>query len=100
LPPEALAELMGRCLAAMTALIAAQFAKAADGASSQARAACGDGDRLLDVADASAMTGLSRAQLYRNRNLPFRVRVGALQTRFSKRAIERWIRAKTERPKP
>jgi predicted DNA-binding transcriptional regulator AlpA len=54
-------------------------------------------DRLLDVDAAAAVTGLSVDQLYRRKNLPFRVQAGPGTVRFSVRGIERWIRAKTIR---
>jgi predicted DNA-binding transcriptional regulator AlpA len=54
-----------------------------------------EGDRLLTIDDAVFKTGLSKDQLYRRRDLPFRVNAGPGTVRFSEVGIERWIRAKT-----
>jgi len=55
-------------------------------------------DRLIGVDGAAQMTGLSVDQLYRRKDLPFRVKAGPGSLRFSVKGIERWIRAKTLKP--
>jgi predicted DNA-binding transcriptional regulator AlpA len=55
-------------------------------------------DRLVDIDECSAITGLSIDQLYRRKDLPFRVKLGPATVRFSANGIARWIRAKTQRP--
>jgi predicted DNA-binding transcriptional regulator AlpA len=54
-------------------------------------------DRLLSIDEAVIKTGLSKDQLYRRKDLPFRVKVGPAQVRFSQTGIEKWIKAKTVR---
>jgi predicted DNA-binding transcriptional regulator AlpA len=54
-------------------------------------------DRLVGVNEASSITGLTADQLYRRKDLPFRVQAGPGTVRFSVKGIERWIRAKTIR---
>jgi predicted DNA-binding transcriptional regulator AlpA len=56
------------------------------------------GDRVLDIAEAAAKTGLTRDALYRRKDLPFRVRKSAGRIGFSEAGIERWIFAKTANP--
>lgn len=56
------------------------------------------GDRLLTVEEAAQQLGLSRDYLYRHaKTLPFTVRVGPRQLRFSLRGIERYIRQRAGR---
>lgn len=81
-------ELIAQCAAALAALSAPIVA--------EVHAPVGDGgDRLLDVEEAAAKTGLTRNALYRRKDLPFKVRTGPKQVRFSSCGIEHWIRAKT-----
>lgn len=52
-----------------------------------------EGDHLLTVAEASQKLGTSKDWLYRRaKALPFTVRLGLRQLRFSARGIERYIR--------
>jgi predicted DNA-binding transcriptional regulator AlpA len=53
-------------------------------------------DRLISIGEASSITGLSVDQLYRRKDLPFRVQAGPAQVRFSTHGIARWIKAKTQ----
>src|SRR5262249_28023525 len=52
-----------------------------------------DADRLVDVEEASRLTGLSRDALYR-RHLPFKTKLGANTLRFSVNGISRWVASK------
>ncbi len=57
-----------------------------------------DGDTLLDVREAAKRLGTSSDYLYRNsKRLPFTVRLGPRQLRFSARGIERYIRQRQGR---
>ena len=50
-------------------------------------------DRLLSVAEASDKLGMTKDYLYRHADtLPFSVRVGSKQLRFSLNGIERYIK--------
>lgn len=52
-----------------------------------------EGDSLVDVTEAARRLGTSRDYLYRHSaKLPFTVRLGPRQLRFSSRGIERFIR--------
>jgi predicted DNA-binding transcriptional regulator AlpA len=54
-------------------------------------------DRFITTAEASRLTGLSRATLYRRADeLPFGRRVGGRSVRFSLLGIEDWQRQKEE----
>ncbi len=58
----------------------------------------GEGDRLLTVEEAAHRLGVSKDFLYRKaRVLPFTVRLGPRQLRFSLRGIERHIRQRQGR---
>jgi excisionase family DNA binding protein len=62
-------------------------------------AAPGDGDRLLTVEQAAERLGVTKDSLYRNaKTLPFVVRLGPGQLRFSAAGIDCYIRAKTLKP--
>ena len=53
-------------------------------------------DRLLTVKEAAGILGTSQDWLYRNASrLPFMVRLGEAQVRFSCRGIQKWIRLRT-----
>jgi predicted DNA-binding transcriptional regulator AlpA len=52
-------------------------------------------ERLLDVAEAAKLLGVTEDWLYREPALPFKVRVGANMVRFSYLGILKWIRQKT-----
>jgi excisionase family DNA binding protein len=55
------------------------------------------GDHLLTANEAAARLGISTDNLYRKaRSLPFTVRVGPRQLRFSATGIERWIRRRAQ----
>lgn len=55
-------------------------------------------DRLLSVTEAAEKLGLTEDYLYRHaKTLPFTVRVGPRQLRFSLRGIERYIRQRQGR---
>jgi len=56
-------------------------------------------DRLLTVEEASQKLGVTKDYLYRHADhLPFTVRVGLRQLRFSLHGMERYIRQRTIRP--
>jgi predicted DNA-binding transcriptional regulator AlpA len=96
LPFETLAALRERCAAKLATIESAQpEALAARHAPAPAPPAAPASDRLLDVNEAAAKLGMSRSQLYRRKDLPFRVKVGPGQLRFSLLGIERWLRART-----
>jgi predicted DNA-binding transcriptional regulator AlpA len=51
------------------------------------------GDRLLDIQQAALKLGMSKDCLYRNADhLPFTVRIGKKQLRFSEAGIDRYIK--------
>lgn len=54
-------------------------------------------DRLVAIDEASNLTGLSKDQLYRRKDLPFRIQPSPGTVRFSIKGIERWIRVKSLR---
>jgi excisionase family DNA binding protein len=49
-------------------------------------------DRLLTVAEAAQRLSLSRDWLYRQRGLPFEVRLPGGARRFSEQGLERWLK--------
>jgi len=56
------------------------------------------GDRLLDVEETARKLGMTKDYLYRNSNdLPFSVRVGKGQLRFSEAGIDRYIKNRAGR---
>jgi predicted DNA-binding transcriptional regulator AlpA len=86
------AELILRASAAIAALAAPTIA---DSGAEQPERMHGD-DRLLDVNEAAIVLGCKPGWLYRSANdLPFTVRLGPGQLRFSLSGIERFMRAKT-----
>jgi predicted DNA-binding transcriptional regulator AlpA len=97
LPLQVLAALAGKCAALQSVIAAAQVSALVANGSAPMPADTG-GDRLLEVDQAALKTGLTRTALYRRRDLPFKVRIGPKQVRFSADGIERWIRAKTAKP--
>jgi predicted DNA-binding transcriptional regulator AlpA len=56
-----------------------------------------DGDRLLVIEEAAAKLAVTEDFLYRRKDLPFRVKVGPGQVRFSSKGIDKFIRAKTSK---
>ena len=57
-----------------------------------------EGDRLLDVKQASVTLGVTEDWLYRHAaKLPFTVRMGTKQLRFSEARIDRYIRQRAGR---
>jgi excisionase family DNA binding protein len=83
---------------ALLAVSAVTTAIAASGLGDDVEVAASEGDRLLTIDEAATRTGLSKDQLYRRKDLPFRVKVGPAQVRFSETGIEKWVRAKMVRP--
>jgi predicted DNA-binding transcriptional regulator AlpA len=53
------------------------------------------GDRLLDVNEAATKLSCKPGWLYHSKDLPFAVRLGPGQLRFSLSGIERFMRAKS-----
>jgi predicted DNA-binding transcriptional regulator AlpA len=86
-PQEAIASLISQ-LAALQSVLAARLLTGEQRQDAQPRGA----DCLLDVEEAAERLGTSADWLYRNaRRLPFTVRVGSRQLRFSVEGINRWI---------
>ena len=87
LPREAIAQLRGE-LARLDTLLLTVLLSSANGGTP----AAADGDRLLDVKAAAHKLGTTEDWLYRNAaTLPFVIRVGSKQLRFSETGIERYI---------
>jgi predicted DNA-binding transcriptional regulator AlpA len=60
--------------------------------------AAGDAaDENLDVSEAARRLGVSEVWLYRQKTLPFRVRIGG-RVVFSARGLEKWNRSRMGRP--
>jgi len=87
---EGIAPMMAH-LAAMQSLLATRFIKRVEG-----RDASAGGDHLLDIAQAAEKLKTSKDWLYRNKHLPFVVRMGR-QVRFSERGIDLYIRQRAGR---
>jgi predicted DNA-binding transcriptional regulator AlpA len=86
LPPEVADAISRTCVLALAAITLRV------GRSAIAPAAPPAEDRLLPVEDAAARLGVSRDWLYKHaRTLPFTVRVGPRQLRFSVAGLERWM---------
>ncbi len=62
----------------------------------QAPAAPPEEDRLLNVEEAAARLGVTADWLYRQRDLPFTVKVGRLR-RYSSAGIAQWIKRRAGR---
>jgi predicted DNA-binding transcriptional regulator AlpA len=90
LPADVLAALAARCAAVQSTLATAQLALVLNGGTIEAPA--NDGDRLLVIEEAAAKLSMTEDQLYRRKDLPFRVKLGPGQLRFSSNGIERYIR--------
>jgi predicted DNA-binding transcriptional regulator AlpA len=87
------AELIVRASAVIAALAAPLIA---DQAPALEQHSSPGGDRLLDVNEAATMLGCKLGWLYHSaKDLPFTVRLGPGQLRFSLSGIERFMRAKT-----
>ena len=88
LPIDLAAELQTRCMQAMNALWSRQLAARNDARVNEPRE-----DTLLDVSEAAKRLSTSRDWLYRHAAaLPFTVRNGRRQLRFSSAGITRYIR--------
>jgi predicted DNA-binding transcriptional regulator AlpA len=92
LPKEAIPQLRGE-LARIDSILLAALLSRGDGQSAGPQ-----GDRLLDVEAAAGKLGTSADWLYRNASrLPFAIRVGKKQLRFSETGIDRYIHQKAGR---
>lgn len=92
LPKESIAEIRGE-LARLDTILLANLLSSADGQS-----AAPQGDRLLDVEAAAGKLGTTADWLYRNASrLPFAIRVGKKQLRFSETGIDKYIHQRTGR---
>jgi predicted DNA-binding transcriptional regulator AlpA len=93
LPVESIPAVMAS-LAAAQSMLAARLLNTPNGNSSEPQA-----DRLLDVTEAAAKTGMSVDYLYRHANeLPFTVRVGTKERKslkFSELGIHKWIETRS-----
>lgn len=90
-----LAALQAKCAAAQAA-IAAGLSSAPAGATEQT--ATTTSDRLIGVKEAAARLDIHPDTLYRGANdLPFTVRLGPGQLRFSSNGIDSYIRQRTNR---
>jgi len=86
LSPEAIPQLRGELARLDTILLAALLS------SGVGQSATSEGDRLLDVEVAAHKLGTTEDWLYRNASrLPFAIRIGKKQLRFSETGIERYI---------
>ncbi|HEV8483638.1 MAG TPA: helix-turn-helix domain-containing protein [Blastocatellia bacterium] len=88
--PEEIAPMMAH-LAAMQSLLAMRLIERKEDGD-----AGGGGDHLLDIAQAAQKLKTSKDWLYRNKHLPFVVRIGR-QVRFSERGIDLYIRQRAGR---
>ena len=89
IPPATAVALLGRLAGLQTVLLARALAPGGGGNVDGALAE----DRLLSVKDAAAQLGHSEDWLYRHAaKLPFTVRTGARDIRFSAAGLARWIR--------
>jgi excisionase family DNA binding protein len=88
LPPQAIPPLLCQLAALQSALAARLLTESAVSSDSQA-----DADVLLNVTEAAERLGTSPDWLYRHAHqLPFTVRVGPRQLRFSAKGLDRYIR--------
>jgi excisionase family DNA binding protein len=94
IPPAEIPAAMAQ-LAAWQSQLAARLA-----AAPTPPAAAADGpDKLLTVEQAAERLGMTKDSLYRAaKTLPFAVRLGPGQLRFSAAGIDQYIRAKTLKP--
>ncbi len=94
MPPEAIPGLLCH-LAALQSALTARLLAASTGNGQPGPAA---EDRLLTVKEAAEKLGVSEDWLYRKAGkLPFTVRLGSRQVRFSERGIEKYIRQRQGR---
>jgi predicted DNA-binding transcriptional regulator AlpA len=92
LPKEAIPEFRGELARLDTILLATLLSRG------DQQSAGLQGDRLLDVEAASGKLGTTANWLYRNASrLPFAIRVGKKQLRFSEMGIDRYIHQKAGR---
>ena len=92
LPPEAIPILRAE-LAKLDSLLLMRLTLPQGNGQGQA-----DGDRLLVVGETARKLGTSKDWLYRHADtLPFTVRVGTKQVRFSEAGIDRFIRGRAGR---
>lgn len=93
-PPEETPTLLGE----VERLRARLWGRMMEGAGNPRGSAPEGADRLLTVEDASERLGLSKDWLYRHADkLPFSVRIGPRQLRFSAQGIEKYIRQRAGR---
>jgi len=93
LPLEAIPGLRGK-LAELDTMLRMRVAMAQSNGQGQAQ---GGGDRLLGVKEAAAKLGTTEDWLYRHDKLPFVVRLGKKQVRYSEAGIDRYIRSRAGR---
>ncbi len=94
LPPDTIPPLMTQLAALQSALAARLLAASTCNGQPEARVE----DRLLSVPEAAQKLGVSEDWLYRKASkLPFTVRLGPRQLRFSERGIEKYIRQRQGR---
>lgn len=92
LPEEAIPELRGELARLDTILLVTLLSRG------DSQSAAPQGDRLLDVEAAARKLGTTPDWLYRNASrLPFAIRVGKKQLRFSETGIDRYIHQKAGR---
>lgn len=93
LPAEAIASLRGELARLDTMLLTRLLSRGNSQGVTEP-----DGDRLLSAKEAAAKLGTTMDWLYRHADgLPFTVRVGKKQVRFSAVGIERYIRQRAGR---
>ncbi len=93
LAPRALAALAARCSAAYAIIVSEQAGRLM--IEEEVAAANGDGDSLLTIERAAERLGMTKDSLYRiAKTLPFAVKLGPGQLRFSASGIDRYIKAK------
>jgi predicted DNA-binding transcriptional regulator AlpA len=102
LSPTVIAALLAKFGADLAELSAAQNALAAalaDGGMDCPRGSISEPEVLLTVEQTAERLNMTKDALYRAaKTLPFAVRLGPGQLRFSSAGIDQWIRAKTCKP--
>ena len=89
-PEEILDDIQDRDIPAVLMALAARLIKRPSEETSTASTAT---DKLLTISEASQKLGISKDYLYRNAiKLPFVVKLGRRNLRFSEQGMDRWIR--------
>ena len=94
IPPEAIPQVVGELERLKTSLVGRLVAEKSRNNSESDKSEDTEEDRLLTVKEAAKRLGVCPDYLYRNKNLPFRVRLpNSRKALFSSQGIDRYLKS-------